>query len=136
MDPLLCLWMPAATRRNDMQMRIGASIPAVGLDHDDIAAFEGSATDPAEDIIQASHPTTHERTQYRLGLLIKRFPEHLGHQVIIVASIIARIDVLKAVPVVGKNLFEDAPGWRRGCSHQAASLRSIRVWIVTLLYHV
>src|SRR5262244_2756497 len=63
-------------------------------------------------------------------------PEHLGHQVIIVASIIARIDVFKAVPVVGKDLFEDAPGRRRGCSHQAASLRSIRVWIVTLLYHV
>src|SRR5215468_12167205 len=56
-------------------------------------------------------------------------PEHLGHQVIIVASIIARIDVFKAVPVVGKDLFEDAPGRRRGCSHQAASLRSMRVWI-------
>src|SRR5262249_60492725 len=79
MDPLLRLWIPAATRRNDMQMRIVASIPAMGLEHDDIAAFEGSATDPAEDIIQASHPTTHERTQHRLGLLIKRWPEELRH---------------------------------------------------------
>src|SRR5215510_14432701 len=80
MDPLLRLGIPAATRRNNMQMRIVASIPAVGLDHDDIAAFEGSATDPAEDIIQASRPTTHERTQHRVGLLIKRLPEDLRYR--------------------------------------------------------
>src|SRR5438552_246622 len=79
MDPLLRLWLPAATRRNAMPMRIGVSIPAVGLDHDDIAALQGTATDPAEDIIQAPHPTTPEWTQHRLGLLIKRFPEDLRH---------------------------------------------------------
>src|SRR5215216_2453258 len=62
-------------------------------------------------------------------------PEHLGHQVIIVASIVARIDAFKAVPVVGKDLFEDAPGRWSGCSHQAASLRSIGLWIGALLYH-
>ena len=39
------------------------AIPAVGLDHDDIAALQGTATDPAEDIIQAPDPTAHERTQ-------------------------------------------------------------------------
>src|SRR5262249_41480400 len=59
-----------------------------------------------------------------------------GHQVIIVASIVARIDAFKAVPVVGKDLFEDAPGRRSGCSHQAASLRSMGLGIVALLYHV
>src|SRR5215471_21510043 len=79
MDPLLRLRIPAATRRNDMQMRIVASIPAVSLDHDDIAALQGTATDPAEDIIQAPHPTPHERTQHRLGLLIKCLPEDLRH---------------------------------------------------------
>src|SRR5215831_6007244 len=63
-------------------------------------------------------------------------PEHLGHQVIIVASIVARIDAFKAVPVVGKDLFEEAPGRRSGCSHQAASLRSMGLGIVALLYHV
>src|SRR5215813_10708816 len=63
-------------------------------------------------------------------------PEHLGHQVIIVASIVARIDSFKAVPVVGKDLFEDAPGRRSGCNHQAASLRSMGLGIVALLYHV
>src|SRR5262249_49937824 len=61
-------------------------------------------------------------------------PEHLGHQVIIVAAIVARIDAFKAGPVVGKDLFEDAPGRRRGCSHQAASLRSLGLGIVALLY--
>ena len=60
-------------------MSMLVSIPAVGLDHDDIAALQGTATDPAEDIIQAPHPTTHERTQHRVGLLIKCFPEDLRH---------------------------------------------------------
>src|SRR5262249_44796559 len=48
----------------------------------------------------------------------------------------ARIDAFKAVPVVGKDLFEEAPGRRSGCSHQAASLRSMGLGIVALLYHV
>src|SRR5262245_24899347 len=79
-DPLLRLWIPAATRGNDMQMRIVVPIPSVGLDHDDIAALQGPATDPAKDIIQASHPTTHERTQHHFGLPIKRLSEHLRHR--------------------------------------------------------
>ena len=62
-----------------MQMRIVVPIPAVGLDHDDIAALPGTATDPAEDIIQAPHPTTHEWTQHRFSLLIKYFSEELRH---------------------------------------------------------
>jgi hypothetical protein len=80
MDPLLRLRLPAATRGNDMQRRIVVSIPAVGLDHDDRAALQGPATNPAKDIIQASHPTTHARTQHRFGLLIKRLSEYLRHR--------------------------------------------------------
>src|SRR5215470_8473576 len=79
-DPLLRLWNPAATRGNDMQMRIVVPIPSVGLDHDDIAALQGPATDPAKDLIQASHSTTHERTQHHCGLPIKRLSEHLRHR--------------------------------------------------------
>ena len=63
-------------------------------------------------------------------------PEHLGYEAIIIASIVARIDAFKAVPVIGKDLFEEAPGRRSGGSHQAASLRSIGLWIVALFYHV
>jgi hypothetical protein len=79
MDPLLRLLIPAATGGDDVQMGIVLPIAAMSLDDDDVAAFEGSATDPAKDIIQAPHPTTHKRTQHRLGLLIKRFPEDLRH---------------------------------------------------------
>jgi hypothetical protein len=62
-----------------VQMGVVLPIAAMRLDDDDVAAFEGSATDPAEDIIQTPHPTPHERTQHRVGLLIKRFPEDLRH---------------------------------------------------------
>src|SRR5215475_4458809 len=79
MDPLPGLWIPAATRGNDVQMRVVLPMTAMRLDHHDIAALQGAATDPAEDIIQAPHPTTHARTQHRFGLLIKRFPEDLRH---------------------------------------------------------
>src|SRR5215831_10855415 len=63
-------------------------------------------------------------------------PEHLGHQVSIVASIVARIDAFKAVPVVGKDLFEEVPGRRSCCSHQAASLQRVGWWVITLFYHI
>ena len=79
MDPLLRLLIPAATGGDDVQMGVVLPMAAMRLDDDDVAAFEGSATDPAEDIIQAPHPTTHERTQHRLSLLIKCFPEELRH---------------------------------------------------------
>src|SRR5688572_17407138 len=49
-------------------------------------------------------------------------PEHLGDEAIIVARMVTRIDACKAVPVLGKDLFEDAPGRWGCCSHQAASL--------------
>src|SRR5215470_19275390 len=206
MDPLLRLWLPAATRGNDMQVRVVLTIATMGLDHDDIAALQEPATDQAEDIIQAPHPTPHERTQHRVGLLIKRFPEDLRHgqddmavddalmehladlahpvvhvdfgtaqaqrrftahrdemfalatvetavfdrayllgiptpehlinEAIIVGLIVARVAVFEPVPVLGKDLFEEVPGRRSGCNHQTASLRSIGLWRVTLLYHV
>ena len=62
--------------------------------------------------------------------------EHLRHQAIIVASIVARIDTFKTVPMVGKDLFEDAPGWRSYCSHQAVSLRSVGLCVIALFYHI
>jgi hypothetical protein len=60
-------------------MRIVLPVAAMRLDDHDIAPLEGAATGPAEDLIQAPHPTAHERTQHRLGLLIKRLPEYLRH---------------------------------------------------------
>jgi hypothetical protein len=55
------------------------AIAAMGLDDDDVTAFEVLAADPAEDVIQAPHPTAYARTQHRLRLLIKRVPPYLRH---------------------------------------------------------
>src|SRR5215475_1446402 len=43
---------------------------------------------------------------------------------------------LEAVPVVSKNLFEEVPGRRSCCSHQAASLQSVGWWVIALFYHI
>src|SRR4029450_836215 len=51
--------------------------------------------------------------------------EHLVHQSIIVASIVPRIDAFKSVPMLDKDLFEDIPGQRGFCRHQAVPLRGI-----------
>src|SRR5437870_3922821 len=63
-------------------------------------------------------------------------PEHLLYQAVIVASIVPRVRALEAVPVVGKNLFEEVPGRRSCCSHQAASLESVGWWVIALFYHI
>src|SRR5712691_11140555 len=79
MVPLAGWRIPAATRRDHVQMRVVPPIAAMRLDDHNVAALESAATDPAEDVIQAPHPTAHERTKHRLRLLIKRFPEYLRH---------------------------------------------------------
>src|SRR5215475_2196470 len=63
-------------------------------------------------------------------------PEHLLYQAVIVASIVPRGRALEAVPVVGKDLFEEVPGRRSCCSHQAASLQRVGWWVRGLFYHI
>src|SRR5215510_11931439 len=53
-------------------------------------------------------------------------PEHLVHEAIIVGCIVARIDVLKPVPVLDKDLLEDVPVLR-GCYNHAGAQRWGRV---------
>ena len=72
MDPLPRLRIPSATGGNDVQMGIVLAIAAMRLDDHDVAALEGAATDPAEEIIQTPDPTSHEWTQHGFRLLIKR----------------------------------------------------------------
>src|SRR6266704_595387 len=79
MHPLLCLLIPSATGGNAMQMRIVLPIAAMGLDNHDVAPLEIVAADPAIEIVQTADATAHKRTQHVVRLLIKRFPEHLGH---------------------------------------------------------
>ena len=70
---------------------------------------------------------------YLVGITASK---HLMDKAIIVAAIIPRIDAFKFVPVLGKDLFEDAPGWRSCCSHQAASLQGVGLCMVALFYHI
>src|SRR5215510_8044239 len=62
--------------------------------------------------------------------------EHLVDEAIVVALIIARIEVFKPIPVLVKDLFEDIPVQRGLCSHQAVPSWGMEMCAVTLLYHV
>src|SRR5438132_12826202 len=61
MHPLVCLRIPSTAGRNDRQMRVVLAMTPMGLDHDDIAALKGLATHRTKEIVQAFHPTLHER---------------------------------------------------------------------------
>src|SRR5262252_4941903 len=62
--------------------------------------------------------------------------EHLVHKAVIVARIVTRIDAFEPVPVLSKDLFEDVPGRRSCCSHQAASLQRVGWWVIGLFDHI
>jgi hypothetical protein len=79
MHPLVCLRIPSTAGRNDMQMRVVLAITPMGLDHDDIAALEGLATHRTKEIVQALHPTLHEWTEQRFGMLIKWCSQDIRH---------------------------------------------------------
>jgi len=63
-------------------------------------------------------------------------PEHLVHEAIIVGCIVARIDVLKPVPVLDKDLLEDVPVLRGCYNHAGAPSWGSGMLAVPLLYHV
>ena len=46
--------------------------------------------------------------------------QHLGHQTIVVGGLVAWMGVLKRLPVIGKDLLEDAPVWRGFDHHRVA----------------
>ena len=62
--------------------------------------------------------------------------EHLGYEASRVTRFVARVGAGEPVPVLGKDLFEDVPGRRHCCSHQAASLRSVGLSVIALFYHI
>src|SRR5216683_7278787 len=79
MHPLVCLRIPSTAGRNDRQMRVVLAMTPMGLDHDDIAALKGLATHRTKEIVQAFHPTLHERTEQRFGMLIKWCSQDIRH---------------------------------------------------------
>jgi hypothetical protein len=74
MSPRSGLLSPSATGGDDGPMGGGLAMAAMGLEDHDIAACEGCATDPAQDIVHTLDPTAHERTQDSLRRLITRVP--------------------------------------------------------------
>src|SRR5919106_3504741 len=46
--------------------------------------------------------------------------EHLLHKTVIIAGVVARVDLFEAVPVIDKDLLEDVPVPRRLENHQSA----------------
>jgi hypothetical protein len=62
--------------------------------------------------------------------------QHLVHESSVVALIVPRIDALKSVPVLGKDLFEDVPILRGFGMHQAASLRGVGLCVIARFYHI
>src|SRR5438034_7447989 len=79
MHPLVCLRIPSTAGRNDRQRRVVLAMTPMGLDHDDRAALKGLATHRTKEIVQAFHPTRHERTEPRFGMLIKWCAQDLRH---------------------------------------------------------
>src|SRR4030095_3406924 len=79
MHPRVCLRIPSTAGRTEMQRRVVLAIAPIGLDHDDIAALEGLATHRTKEIVQALHPTLHEWTEQRFGMLIKWCSQDIRH---------------------------------------------------------
>jgi hypothetical protein len=62
-------------------------------------------------------------------------PQHLGHQVIVVGCLVAWMGVLKRVPVLGKDLLEDAPIPRGLYHHRVAPSWGVGMVAVKRFYH-
>jgi hypothetical protein len=62
--------------------------------------------------------------------------EHLLSETVIVAGIVARVDVFEALPVIDKDLFEDVGVLSRGCHHQIAPSKGVKLLGIERFYHV
>ena len=61
--------------------------------------------------------------------------QHLGHQVIVVGRLVARMGALQRLPMVSKDLLEDIPVPRGGCTHRIAPSWGDQLVAVPRLYH-
>jgi len=62
--------------------------------------------------------------------------EHLVYETVIVAGMVARVDVFEAIPVIDKDLCEDVGVLSRCCHHQIAPSKGIGVLGIERFYHV
>ena len=61
--------------------------------------------------------------------------EHLGSQTVVIGGLIARMGVFKRVPVIGKDLLEDAPVPRGFGHHRVAPSWGVGQVAVQPFYH-
>ena len=62
--------------------------------------------------------------------------QHFVHEIIIIAGIVARIDVFEAFPMLDKDLFEDIGGLASLCQHQSAPSEGMELEGMECFYHV
>src|SRR5215467_1632408 len=62
--------------------------------------------------------------------------EHLLYETVIVAGIVARVDVFEAIPVIDKDLFEDVGGLSRCCHQQITPSKGGELAGIERFYHV
>src|SRR5258705_12968647 len=60
---------------------------------------------------------------------------HLRHQTVVIGGLIARMGVLKRLPVVGTDLLKDPPGPGGCCQHPRPPSEGDRLVTVPWLYH-
>jgi hypothetical protein len=104
--------------------------------HVDFGAAQAQQRLAAHGGAMGALPTLQTAVLNRAYLVGIPAPEHLVYEAVIVSPIVARVDAFEPVSVLSKDLFEDAPGRRGGCSHQAASLRSIGLYVIARFYHI
>ena len=61
--------------------------------------------------------------------------QHLGHQAIVIRRLVARMGLLKRLPVVSKDRLEDIPVPRGGCHHRIAPSGGDQSVAMERLYH-
>jgi hypothetical protein len=62
--------------------------------------------------------------------------EHLLYETVIVAGIVARVDVFEAIPVIDKDLFEDVGVLSRCYLYQIAPSKGVGLLGIERFYHV
>src|SRR6266704_4516241 len=116
-----------------MQHLADLSDPIVDIDFGASQTERGLATHRDEVLPLATMLTVILEIPHLVGIAAV---EHLVNETVIVAGIVARVDVFEAIPVIDKDLFEDVGVLRRCCHHQVAPSKGIGLLGIERFYHV
>ena len=78
MHPALGLGVPTATGGDEVQVGIVLTITPVGVQDDDVAAFESLPAEVAKEFIHTADPTSHQLAQQGTRVVIEGVPQHVG----------------------------------------------------------